>query len=36
MSTRAVNVAILLLMVFELATGIGSFLVAGPDGRWTF
>ena len=36
MSTRAVNVAILLLLVFELATGVGSFLVGGPDGRWMF
>jgi DMSO/TMAO reductase YedYZ molybdopterin-dependent catalytic subunit len=36
MSTRAVNVAILLLLVFELATGLGSFLVGEPDGQWIF
>ena len=36
MSARAVNVAILLLLVFELATGLGSFLVGEPDGRWIF
>ena len=33
---RAVNVAILLLLVFELASGLGSFLVGEPDGRWMF
>ena len=36
MSARAVNVAILLLLVFELTTGLGSFLVGQPDGRWLF
>ncbi len=36
MSARAVNVAILLLLVFELATGLGSFLIGEPDGRWLF
>ena len=36
MSARAVNVAILLLLVFELASGLGSFLVGEPDGRWLF
>ena len=36
MNARAVNVAILLLLVFELASGIGSFLVGEPDGRWAF
>jgi hypothetical protein len=36
MSTRAVNIAILLLLAFELATGLGSFLVGDPDGRWLF
>ncbi|MGH3147075.1 MAG: molybdopterin-dependent oxidoreductase, partial [Rubrobacter sp.] len=36
MKDRAVNVAILLLLVLELASGLGSFLVGGPDGRWTF
>jgi DMSO/TMAO reductase YedYZ molybdopterin-dependent catalytic subunit len=36
MSARAVNVAILLLLVFELATGLGSFLIGEPNGRWLF
>jgi hypothetical protein len=36
MNARAVNVAILLLLVFELATGLGSFLIGEPDGRWLF
>jgi DMSO/TMAO reductase YedYZ molybdopterin-dependent catalytic subunit len=36
MNARAVNVAILLLLTFELATGLGSFLVGEPDGRWLF
>ena len=36
MKARAVNVAILLLLVFELASGLGSFLVGEPDGRWMF
>ncbi len=36
MSSRAVNVAILLLLVFELASGVGSFLVGESDGRWLF
>jgi len=36
MSARAVNVAILLLLVFEVATGLGSFLIGEPDGRWLF
>ena len=36
MSAQAVNVAILLLLVFELASGLGSFLVGEPDGRWLF
>src|ERR671939_1184802 len=36
MSARAVNVAILLLLVFELTTGLGSFLGGQPDGRWLF
>jgi Oxidoreductase molybdopterin binding domain len=30
------NVAILLLLVFELATGIGSFLIGESDGKWLF
>ena len=33
MNARAVNVAILFLLVFELASGLGSFLVGEPDGR---
>jgi hypothetical protein len=33
---RAVNVTILLLLMFELASGLGSFLVGEPDGRWMF
>lgn len=36
MNARAVNVAILFLLVFELASGLGSFLVGEPDGRWMF
>jgi hypothetical protein len=32
--SRAVNIAILVLLVFELATGLGGFLVGEPDGRW--
>jgi DMSO/TMAO reductase YedYZ molybdopterin-dependent catalytic subunit len=35
-SARAVNVAILVLLVLELATGLGSFLVGDPGGRWLF
>jgi hypothetical protein len=36
MKARAVNVAILLLLVFELANGLGGFLVGHPDGRSMF
>ena len=36
MSPRAVNVSILILVVLELASGLGGFLVGGPDGRWVF
>jgi DMSO/TMAO reductase YedYZ molybdopterin-dependent catalytic subunit len=36
MNARAVNVAILLLLAFGLATGLGSFLIGDPDGRWLF
>ena len=36
MNARAVNVAILLLLVLELASGLGSFLSGEPDGRWLF
>jgi len=35
-NARAVNLAILLLLVLELASGLGSFLVGEPDGRWMF
>src|ERR671914_1196116 len=36
MNARAINVAILLLLVFELTSGLGSFLVGEADGRWLF
>src|ERR687893_1221214 len=36
LNARAVNVAILLLLAFELVTGLGSFLIGEPDGRWLF
>ena len=36
MNTRAVNVAILLLLTLELVSGLGSFLIGEPDGRWLF
>ena len=36
MNARAVNVAILLLLVFEVTTGFDSFLVGEPDDRWLF
>ena len=36
MNARAVNVAILLLLVFELTSGWGSFLVGEADGLWLF
>jgi len=36
MNARAVNISILLLLAFELATGLGSFLIGEPDGRWLF
>ena len=36
MNARAVNVAILLLLAVELASGVGSFLIGEPDGRWLF
>ena len=35
-SARGVNVAILLLLVGELASGLGGFLVGAPDGQWLF
>ena len=36
MNTRVVNVSILLLLVFAVASGLGSFLVGEADGRWLF
>jgi hypothetical protein len=36
MNARVVNVAILLLLVFELTSGLGSFLVGEADSRWLF
>ncbi len=36
MNARAVNVTILLLVVLELASGLGSFLFGELDGRWLF
>jgi DMSO/TMAO reductase YedYZ molybdopterin-dependent catalytic subunit len=36
MNARTVNVAILLLLTFELVSGLGSFLIGDPDGRWLF
>ena len=36
MSARAVNAAILVLLTLELATGLGSFLIGEPGGRWLF
>src|SRR5215218_5653205 len=36
MNARAVNVAILILLLLELVSGLGSFLVGEPDGRWLF
>ena len=36
MNARAVNVAILLLLVFELASGFGSFLTGETGDQWTF
>jgi DMSO/TMAO reductase YedYZ molybdopterin-dependent catalytic subunit len=36
MKARAVNVAILVLLVLGLATGLGSFLVGDTGGRWLF
>ena len=34
MSARATNLAILVLLVVELASGVGSYLAGSPDGRW--
>ena len=36
MSTRAVNLVILALLLLELASGLASFLVGAPEGRWVF
>jgi DMSO/TMAO reductase YedYZ molybdopterin-dependent catalytic subunit len=36
MSARFVNLAILLLLVLELVSGFGSFLVGEPGGEWVF
>jgi hypothetical protein len=36
MNARAVNVAIMLLLVFALVTGLISFLIGEPNGRWIF
>ena len=36
MSARATNLAILALLLLELASGLGSLLVGSPDGRWVF
>jgi hypothetical protein len=36
MNSRAVNVAILVLLLLQLVSGLGSFLVGEPDGRWMF
>src|ERR671916_292099 len=36
LNARAVNLAILLLLVFGLVTGLGSFLAGEPGGRWLF
>ena len=36
MNIRVVNVVILLLLVFALASGLTGFLVGEPDGRWLF
>ena len=36
MSSRAVNLLILALLLLELASGLGSFLVGRPEGAWVF
>jgi DMSO/TMAO reductase YedYZ molybdopterin-dependent catalytic subunit len=36
MSSRAVNLAILLLLLVELFSGFAGFLTGGPGGRWVF
>ena len=36
MSARATNLTILVLLLLELGSGLGSFLVGSPEGRWVF
>jgi Oxidoreductase molybdopterin binding domain len=36
MSSKAVNLAILALLLSELATGVSGFLVGSPDWKWVF
>ena len=36
MSSRAVHLTILALLLLELASGLGSFLVGRPEGAWVF
>jgi DMSO/TMAO reductase YedYZ molybdopterin-dependent catalytic subunit len=36
MNARAVNIAILVLLLVQLVSGLGSFLVGNPDGQWMF
>jgi len=36
MNARAVNVAILTLLLLELVSGLGGFLVGQPDSQWMF
>jgi DMSO/TMAO reductase YedYZ molybdopterin-dependent catalytic subunit len=36
MSSRSVNIALLVIVTLELLSGLGSLLVGGPDGRWIF
>ena len=36
MTARSTNLAILVLLLLELASGVAGFLVATPSGRWVF
>jgi hypothetical protein len=36
MSARAINLAILVLVIVMLASGFAAFLVGTPEGRWVF
>ncbi|MDP8908584.1 MAG: hypothetical protein M3N47_05595, partial [Chloroflexota bacterium] len=36
MSSRTVNLTILVILLIEIVSGLGSFLVGAPDGRWVF